>query len=162
MSELDVRIVKLDPMRVASAHGFGPNPEELAWKKLVDWAKPRGLLADLESHRIFGFNNPNPSASTPNYGYELWIVVGPEVEAGDGIEIKEFAGGLYGVARCKPKTGEEIGEAWQELVKWLEASPYDHARHQWLEEHIVPGGIPESGELAVGEFELDLYAPIAK
>ena len=36
MSELDVRIVKLEPMRVASAHGFGTNPEEQAWDKILD------------------------------------------------------------------------------------------------------------------------------
>ena len=35
MSELQVRIVELDPMYVASVHGFGASPEEIAWQKLV-------------------------------------------------------------------------------------------------------------------------------
>ena len=43
MSELEVRIVTLEPMRVASAHGFGEQPEEQAWTPrfgvIVFWAK---------------------------------------------------------------------------------------------------------------------------
>ena len=34
MSELEVRIVYLEPMRVATFHGFGASPELLAWEKL--------------------------------------------------------------------------------------------------------------------------------
>ena len=32
MSDLEVRIVKLEPMRVVSFLGFGESPEELAWE----------------------------------------------------------------------------------------------------------------------------------
>ena len=35
MSELNVRIVKLEPMQVVSFLGFGESPEELAWGKLL-------------------------------------------------------------------------------------------------------------------------------
>ena len=70
MSQLDVRVEKLPPMRVASLWGFGPQPEDIAWQKLRAWAGPRGLLDKPEEHPIFGFNNPNPSAGSPNYGYE--------------------------------------------------------------------------------------------
>jgi hypothetical protein len=73
MSDLDVRIVTLEPMRVASAHAYSASPEGEAWDKLIAWAKPKGLLEDATAHRIFGFNNPNPSPGTPNYGYEFWI-----------------------------------------------------------------------------------------
>ena len=66
MSELDVRIVELEPMRVASFHAFGESPELKASKKLVDWAKPKGLLDAKGTHRIFGFNNPDPSPGSPN------------------------------------------------------------------------------------------------
>jgi hypothetical protein len=76
MSELNMRIVKLDAMRVASAQGFGENPEEQAWEKLLAWAEPQGLLADQDAVRFFGFNNPNPSPGSPNYGYDQWVTVG--------------------------------------------------------------------------------------
>ena len=71
MSQLDVRIVKLEPMTVASAYGFGKEPEGIASRKLVAWAKPKGLFDDPAQHPTFGFNNPDPSPGSPNYGYEL-------------------------------------------------------------------------------------------
>jgi hypothetical protein len=44
MEEFGVRIVRLAPMRVASAYGFGASPEELAWGTLLEWARASGLL----------------------------------------------------------------------------------------------------------------------
>jgi len=48
MSELEVRIVQLEPMRVAYALGFGPRPEEIAWSRILAYGKAKGLLDDLE------------------------------------------------------------------------------------------------------------------
>ena len=155
MDELAVRIVRLEPMRVASFHGFGSNPEHLAIQKLADWAGPRGYLEDRKQHRIFGFNNPNPSQGSPNYGYELWLVIGPEVEPAAEVPIREFAGGLYAVARCQG--AETITPTWQQLVGWLANSRYGHADHQWLEEHLN-AAFPAPDE----DLVLDLYAPISE
>jgi AraC family transcriptional regulator len=126
----------------------------VAWKKLAAWARPKGLFDDLESHRIFGFNNPSPSAGSPNYGYEFWIQVGPEVQPEGEVTIREFQGGLYAVTRCKGV--ETITPTWKELVKWLADSRYKRASHQWLEEHIGPA------DVGPDELTLDLYAPIAE
>jgi len=60
MSELEVRVITLEPMRVASAYGFGEQPETQAWTKILAWASSQGY-EDLSKHRFFGFNNPNPS-----------------------------------------------------------------------------------------------------
>ena len=161
MSEYEVRIVKLEPIHVASLHGFGKEPENQAWEKLVTWAKPKGYLDDLKTHRIFGFNNPNPSPGSPNYGYEFWMVVDQDEKPENEVEIKDFPGGLYAVGLCavKDDPGKEIPEAWQKLVHWQENSPYRQGSHQWLEEHVEPmeaGGI----ETPAGKFALDLYLPI--
>lgn len=153
MIPLDVSIVHLDPMRVASVLGFGPSPEAAALEKLAAWAGPRGLLAEPGRPRIFGFNNPSPSPASPNYGYEIWIEVGPDVQPDDAVQVKEFGGGLYAVTRCQGVA--TITDTWQQLVAWLAASPYRQAHHQWLEEHISVDAAPE-------ELILDLYAPIAQ
>ena len=157
MSDLEVRIIKLEPMRVVSFLGFGESPEELAWEKLIAWAKPKGLLDDLKEHRLFGFNNPNPSAGSPNYGYEVWIVVDPDQEVDGEAKIVDFEGGLYGVTRCVVPTGkfEVIGETWKKLNAWREDSEYNCGHHQWLEESL-PLNPPDT------EFVLDLYLPIAE
>lgn len=156
MSELEVRIVRLAPMRVASAYGFGESPEEEAWDKLLAWAREKGLLDDLQAVRFFGFNNPNPSPGSPNYGYEQWITVGAEMEAEGEIQIKDIEGGLYAVTRC---TLNGIGKAWNELARWREDSSYKSACHQWLEEGLTPPvGAPQDWD----EVILDLYLPIAE
>jgi DNA gyrase inhibitor GyrI len=155
MSELDVRVVELEPNRVASVHAFSASPEHDALEKLIAWAKPRGLLDDPQQHRIFGFNNPDPSPGSPNYGYEFWIVVGPDVEPEGEVKIKEFPGGLYAVTRCDVQgedPGEVIPATWKRLIAWCEDTKYRYAHHQWLEEHTL-----QDEDLLF----LDLYCPIA-
>jgi DNA gyrase inhibitor GyrI len=156
---LAVRIVQLPPMRVASVHAYGPEPEHAAWAKLEAWAGPagRGYFADPAQHRIFGFNNPNPSPGSPNYGYEFWIMVGPDEQGGD-VTLADFPGGLYAVARVDLITEpyDQIPAGWMALNRWLEVSRYRMGRHQWLEEHIAVPDAP------AGQFSLDLYMPIAE
>jgi DNA gyrase inhibitor GyrI len=151
MEPLDVRIVRLEPLRVASVHAFGPGPEGMAWENLVAWAGPRGLMDGSDHHRIFGFNNPSPTAGSPNYGYEFWL----ELQAGDPMDgpvaIKEFEGGLYAVTRCQGV--DNITPTWRQLSLWREHSTRRIGSHQWLERHIGPADDPE-------QLVLDLYLPI--
>jgi DNA gyrase inhibitor GyrI len=121
MNEFDVRIVKLEPMRVASALGFG-------------------------------FNNPDPSPGNPNYGYELWLTVTPDVVPAGDIKIKDVLGGLYAVSRFQDLAN--IGRMWQRLVAWREESNYKAAHHQWLEELLTPAERPPE------EYVFDIYLPI--
>jgi DNA gyrase inhibitor GyrI len=152
MDDLHVRIIELEPLRVASVHAYSATPEHDAWDKLVAWAEPKGLLADPASYRVFGFNNPDPSPGSPNYGYEFWITVGPDVEAGQEAEIEDFAGGRYAVTRCVGIP--QLVKTWPRLVTWVEDSGYRHATHQWLEENLSPIGTPDT------ELLMDLYMPI--
>jgi DNA gyrase inhibitor GyrI len=155
MSELSVKIVELEPMRVVSAYGFGKEPEGIAWDKLIAWAQPRGLVEDPDHFRIFGFNNPNPSSGSPNYGYEFWLEAGGNVEPDGEMRVQDFGGGLYAVARCQGV--ENIAPTWQALVEWQTTSSYTHGgHHQWLEQHLSPVGTPPD------ELTLDLFMPIVK
>jgi AraC family transcriptional regulator len=152
MSDLEVRIVRLEPMRVARAHGFGPSPEEQATKEMMAFMAAKGLA--FEAVRWFGFNNPGPSPASPNYGYDVWISVAPNVEGEGEGEIIEFEGGLYAVTRFKDLSN--IGKMWQQLVLWREDSRYQPGPHQWLENLLVPPDTPYE------EYVFDLYLPIAK
>jgi DNA gyrase inhibitor GyrI len=141
-------------MRVATAYGFGENPEQLAWQALVAWAKPKCLLEDLEAHPIFGLNNPYPRQDNPKYGYEFWIKVGPELEPEGGIRIEECFGGLYAVTRCEVKGHpESIPVTWQRLVKWCKENRHTLGHHPALEHFL---GTPDDLEHLV----LNLYCPI--
>jgi DNA gyrase inhibitor GyrI len=154
MSEMGVRIVRLEPIRVVSVLGFGAGPEGLAWDKMRAWLEASHLLEDGKEHRFFGFNNPSPSAGSPNYGYEVWVSVDETVQPAGEVTVKDFQGGLYAVTRCQGV--ETIFPTWQQLVRWREESPYQGANHQWLEEHFGALEVPPE------ELVLDLYLPIAE
>jgi DNA gyrase inhibitor GyrI len=152
---MNVNIVKLAPMRVASTHAFSETPERDAWGKLRAWAKPKGLLEDSDKHPIFGFNNPNPSKDRKEYGYEFWIAVNPDIQAESDIAIKNFSGGLYAVTTCKLIGDPEgtIQEKWMRLWNWVQASQY-----QWRKTHELE----KVHDLSAPEQDLvvDLYLPI--
>jgi AraC family transcriptional regulator len=157
MSDLNVRIVNLPPMRVVCVNGFGQGPEGQAFEKMKAWAQAHDLLG--KPHRLFGYNNPDPSPGSPNYGYDVWITVDEVVRADDEARLIDFPGGLYAVTRIDVKNPwDDIPGAWQKLVKWMEASKYRHGRHQWLEEHIGP--LDEMG--GDQPFTLDLHLPITE
>jgi AraC family transcriptional regulator len=142
-------------MRVACVNGFGKEPESQAFERMLAWAKTHDLLG--KPHRLFGYNNPDPSPGSPNYGYDVWMTVDASVQADGEARIVDFSGGLYAVMRLDVNSpGDQIPAAWQEMVRWMQKSRYRHGSHQWLEEHIGP--LEEMG----GEqaFILDLHLPI--
>ena len=165
MNTMQVEIVQLPPLRVAAFHGFGAEPEAQASAKLLGWAQGRRLLDGGRTHRVFGFNNPSPSAASPHYGYELWLelsdaeadALAAEGDAADsaqaeGVEFKTFSGGVYAATRCRGVSA--IPDAWRDLVTWCEDSPYGFGGGQCLEQHI--------GDLAgpVEELEFVLYQAV--
>lgn len=153
MADLNVRIEKLPRMWVASVLAFGEAPETDAWRRLREWAAPRGLLSDFDRHPIFGFNNPAPSPGGKEYGYELWIRVdGPEPGA-SAVTFKEFEGGLFAVTACRLHGDPDIVATWRRLWDWAQAGPYRWRRSQELEKVLNPNA-------AEDELVLDLYLPI--
>ena len=150
MAEEDVRIVTLEPLRVAAALGFGPEPETEAWDKLMTWARATNHLDGTQ--RYFGFNNPNPMPGSPNYGYEQWMTVGPDAEPLADVEIKAFEGGLYGVLRCDGLA--TIEEDWGRLASWVESSAYRLDQRPCLEELLSSPVLPHA------EWVFDLHVAI--
>lgn len=154
MRDFDVQIVEMEPMRVASALGYGASPEPEAWEKILAFAESKGL--DPKEARFFGFNNPNSSPGSPNYGYEQWMTVGSHIEGGEEVTIKEIPARRYAVARCEGL--DNIGTVWQQLVTWFEDSAYKKPPHwhQCLEELLTPPDVPYE------EYVFDLYLPLAE
>lgn len=154
MQKIDVRIIKLEEMKVASAYGFGESPELIAHQKMLAYVRSKGLIDSEGKFLSFGFNNPNPSEGSPNYGYEIWVPVGSDAQLEGDISIKDFPGGLYAVTRFQGIS--KIGKVWQDLVAWREDSAYKKAHHQWLEHLLNPM------ETDPEKYIFDLYLPIAK
>jgi DNA gyrase inhibitor GyrI len=156
MNETDIRIVRLEPFKVASTYGFGPQPEDIAWEKMFKWLKSVDLWQKMGEQQLYGFNNPNPSPGSPNYGYEQWVVINKEYEPSKDVEFKSFTGGLYAVTRCYGIP--EIGDKWQQLFRWRQNSSYQSASHQWLEKLTNPSQDP----LDMHKMVMDLYIPISE
>lgn len=153
-SDISVRIVELPGFKYVSFHAMGTSPEPVALGKLMDWAKPEGLLEDIAKHQIFGFNNPDPKKGVPEYGYEFWIKVDDDFKAED-VEIKEFPGGRYAVTTTMlfPVNQDNVIPAWPALVKWTKENGYTMGTHQWLEKALTPFANEKDAML-------DLYLPI--
>lgn len=150
MGSIDVRIEKLAPMRVASVRAIGESPEPDAWGKLRAWAEPMGLLDDAGNHPVFGFNNPAPSRERKEYGYELWVQIGPDIEPEGEVQVKDFEGALYAVTTNKGIPNPEI---WMKLWDWVQSSEY-----RWRKTHELEGvRNPLASE---DELVFDLYVPI--
>lgn len=147
----EVRIKKLENMQAAYFHAFSESPEEDAWRKLKDWAEPRGLLKDAKKHRVFGRNNPPPSPGEKAYGYEFFIVVDPDAESMDDAEVKEIPGSPCAVLACKGV--QNLQEAWGRLYKWVRDSNHEVTAHG-LEEHLDPL------ETSLEKLPFDLWLPI--
>jgi DNA gyrase inhibitor GyrI len=155
VTDLEVRIERLPGMWVASVLAFGEAPEAVAWRRLRQWALPKGLLSDRDRHPIFGFNNPNPSPGKKEYGYELWIRVDAPEVGENAVDFKEFEGGLFAVTSCRLLGGPGIGATWRMLWDWTQRGPYRWRRAQELERVLNPGA-PED------ELALELYLPVAE
>lgn len=154
---MQVRILRLEPMRVAYSHAVGAQPEAASWEKLERWARAAGLMDGVVPYRIFGHNNPSPSGGNPVYGYDFLMAVDAEVRPEGEIAVKQMPGGLYATALCPLGKGDgsHIPAAWMSLHRWVEASPYRRGSHQWLEERLVVVN-PDGSE----DIVLDLCYPI--
>ena len=83
--------------------------------------------------------NPNPSAGSPNYGYEF-IVIAEDLSG--AADLIDFPGGKYAVASSGVAVGVDdpakLGEAWKTLGMAVQEAGHAQGGHQWLELHTPP------------------------
>lgn len=150
MSETEIKVIQLPTSRVACFHGFGEMPETRALEKMKAWSEARGYYHDRKNHRVMGFDNPPPTPGSPNYGYDVWVTVSDDEPPAEGVEFKEFVGGLYAVVRTDVKDPwQDIPKAWEQLVRWQEGSRYQMGGHQCFEEHLDEASVHPGGFVLV-------------
>lgn len=154
MQKFKIRIEKLPSMRVAVFRGYSTSPEMEAKALAVSFAEEKGLIQENNTLKTFGFNKPAPWITTEDaYGYELWVVVSPEVEIPPYVLAKDFPGALCAVTSIDKLA--DIGPAWEYLYDWVNNNPdYEHAHLDGLEEVISPLDTPEE------EYSFNLYLPV--
>ena len=137
MNDIKVEIVKLKRTRMASSYAYGTQPEEEAWAKLEKWARPLGILDDLESRLLFGYSNPCPEKSGDKYAYEFWIEVDDTAEPVNDIRIGYFPGGNYARTVCKINNNLEIiHPTWEKLFEWCQQNRYQAGHRFGLERYL--------------------------
>ena len=114
----NVRIVQLPPFYVASYHFVGENPEETVGEEISKFCKEINLYEIKPDARMFGFNNPNPRADVPHYGYEDWVTIPDNLDVPAPFVKKHYKGGLYAVHSIKFPNFNE----WEDLRNWVENS----------------------------------------
>ena len=146
---MDVKIVEMGEMRVASFHAYGEHPEAEAVKKMQEWAKPRGLISEAR-YPVFGFDNPSPKPGDAKHGYDVWVVLDEKTDT-KGAEVKSVPAAKY--AKTRSEGLENIGPNWRRLVEWAKENGHKWGGGQCLEGHVF-------GSSEGGHFALDLYYPI--
>jgi DNA gyrase inhibitor GyrI len=154
MKKFEIHIEQLHPIRVVVFRGYSTQPELEAHHLAVAFAKSKGLV-DADNHiKTFGFNKPAPWITTGDeYGYELWVVVGDELEVPPYLRVKNFPGAKCAMTQIEKLA--DIGEAWEYLYQWVGDHPeYEYAHMDGLEEVLSPLGTPEE------EYAFKLYLPV--
>lgn len=135
----NVRIVLLPACTVASYHFIGENPEETVGAQMDKFVRESRLYELKPDARLFGFNHPNPSANSPQYGYEDWVTIPEDMEVPAPLVKKHFAGGLYAAHTIKFGDFHE----WNLLSKWVSDNEKYTSNYSEQGEEIMGGCLEE-------------------
>ena len=154
MDKLDIRIIKLAPMHVASFQASGVTAERDAFKKLFAWAQPKGLLNDLAKNSLFGFASHEFIEDKKGTGYKFWIKIPDNIEPEPDINVEDSDGGLYLVmsSLAVGNIGLTTAPNWLKLRRWAQENGYEMGSQQQLVRFY---SVPLLDNAAV-----DLYFPI--
>jgi AraC family transcriptional regulator len=119
---MDVRIEKVDAMRVAFVRHVGPYDQVgETWAKLMGWAGPRGLLGPRMA--ALAILHDDPEVTPPErIRYDACLVVGGDFEPEGEVGVQEIEGGDYAVTTHRGPYAK-LGETYARLCgEWLPSS----------------------------------------
>ena len=152
---MNVRIERLEPMRVAFVRHTGPyNKVGLAWDKLCGTLGKEGLLGP--GVRFIGICHDDPEVTSPEkIRYDACVTVDNDFEAKGEIGVQTIGGGEYAVVtHIGPY--EKLGNTYAKLFgQWLPRSGRELRAEPGLEFYLND---PESTEPK--ELLTDIYAPL--
>jgi len=154
----NVRILSLPAMTVATYCAVSTTPEADC-SKIFDKFVLENNLHKRDGFRSFGFNNPDPSADSPVYGYETWVTVPQDFDVPAPLVKKQFDGGTFASISAQMN---EIGERWDALFYWsTQNAKYEgDFSLQWLEELCMDYETFISPQVPDSEKQMDLLLPI--
>ncbi len=154
-STMDVRIERLEPMRVAFVRHIGPyNQASEAWEKLCTRLGSEGLLGG--DVRFVGVCYDDPEVTTPeNVRYDACVTVDEDFEGQADLGVQTIGGGEYAVVtHFGPYEG--LGRTYAELYgRWMPQHGRQPRSEPCLEFYLndPEGADPE-------DLLTDIYAPL--
>lgn len=129
LTDQDIRIVYLPPVKVASALGIGVEAEHDSDVVMGKFVKDINLFELNSGAKFYGFNNPefDSNGEFIQHQYEVWATIPDELEVPAPLTKKHFSGGLYAAYTSKPVSFDE----WKPFGNWLlnnEDFGYDNSR----------------------------------
>lgn len=149
MAEHEIRILRMPAGRMALVNTVSNSPEAESIRKLMNWAKDKGLIDQKSGVRWFGRNNPPPEKGNSNYGYDAMIRIPDDIDPEGEIQLFMIPERTCAVVRTDLAN---ITKMWQYLYEWVQNSKYEIADHG-LEELLNP---LDKGE----NYLFDLWLPI--
>ncbi|AIQ65409.1 hypothetical protein PSTEL_22115 [Paenibacillus stellifer] len=168
---LDVRIIYLPPMTVASSHYIGEDCEEHAGRVLNQFVQESGLLRIKPDIRHFGFNNPIQHADygASSTGYEMWVSIPEHMEVPAPLQKIQFHGGLYAAHAITFGSFDHWGllHNWvvdheQYANDWgsIRCTPHVEGMDWALEEQLNYINNVQKADFDIHTMQLDLLFPI--
>ena len=138
---------------VANLEGYKVDKIDQAWKKLCNWAGPRGLINQNTKFIGISFDDPDIT-DEDKCRYYACLTIPNEIEHDNRVSIMDIAGGKHAVYRFIG-TADEIKERYKELYSdWLPESGYEPANEPCYEIYIEePKGDPMT-------FVMDICIPV--
>lgn len=152
----DVKIEKIDKMRVAYVRYIGPYAGdtklfENLYSRLFAWAGPRGV--DTSTTYILYHDDPAVTEEN-NLRLSVCVPIGSGVEVSGEVCEMEIGGGNYAVGSFEVKS-DEFGDAWNYMCgEWLPSSGYQPADSAPFERY---GADCETKD---GKMKVDICVPV--
>lgn len=153
---LEIRFVTIEPIRVAFVRHIGPYQEAtIAWKKLCDWAIPKGLFN--EKTMFLGISYDDPSITPGDkIRFDACISVSDGIQPEGEVAVKTIAGGEYAVVTHRGPY-PNLEETYIRIFSQWYPSSQRTLRNQPCMEHYVT-----NPEVTVPEDLItDIYVPLA-
>ena len=127
---MEARITALEPARVAFVRHMGSYAEVgPTWERLLAWAGRAGLLGP--DTRTFALCHDDPDTTPPEeLRYDGCVIVGPDVQGGDGVAVQEVAGGRYAVATHRGSYAKLAGTYGGLIEAWIPAKGLEVAEER--------------------------------
>jgi DNA gyrase inhibitor GyrI len=168
LTDKDVRIIYLPPMKIASIHLVGNEPEGKTLECINNFIQKNGLAKIKPDFRHFGFNNPDDIPDDdPKHGYERWVSIPENMLVKEPFVKKAFSGGIFAAHMIPWGLWDE---GWLPLHSWMRTSSYEmdvgdsafSGTCGWLEEHLNYINLYDSYTRGDTTLQLDLLMKVKR